>query len=67
MSQPDHVAGQLRQSASPLLEALRIQLANLRDYVSDDIQKLVSECEEVVLEIDRDLDSIVTISEKHGV
>jgi hypothetical protein len=64
MSHPGRIVDQLRQSTSILLEAVQFQLAELRRSGSDEIQKLVSECEEAVAEISGELDSIATV-EKH--
>ena len=57
---------QLHESTLPLLEALQSQLADLRNYGSDKIQDLVSECEEAVAEIARDLVASSPREEEQG-
>jgi len=49
-----------------LLEAIQSQLADLRSYGPDKIQELVSECEQTVAEIARELDGIAARDEVQG-
>jgi hypothetical protein len=60
MTHQGNIEQQLHESTLPLLEALQSQLVDLRSYGSDEIQNLVSGCEQAVAEIARELGGIVT-------
>lgn len=62
----DSIEHQLHESTLPLLEAIQSQLADLRSYGPDKIQELVSECEQTVAEITRELDGIAARDEVQG-
>jgi len=59
MTHQGNIEHQLRESTLPLLEAIESQLADLRSHGSDEIQNLVSGCDQAVAEIVRELHGIV--------